>query len=164
MLEVFKSWLRHLWEISFPKPTVEPLPTAPAESSQTETEPQRMERIGRQNEARALRLSRKLFKSDQLPMATGLPFRSEPGSNADLEALDILIPTNIGLVGIQIKSSNMRHDEFVRTHKMGKIIPAIVVNPMKTDDRVLLDLESAFAAAYRIKGEHIAKQAEPVSH
>jgi hypothetical protein len=105
---------------------------------------------GEKNEERALRLTEELFLENILPppkKRSRKPYRTEQLSVLDREGYDIMVPTDIGEVGIQIKSS---YNDLMEFHRRGKgRIPAVVVNNHKKDEGLKIELASALHFAYQ---------------
>lgn len=90
---------------------------------------------GDENEKFALKLVRRLAERCEIP-ATAEPYLTGHNSERDRRGEDIVIPTALGDVGIQIKSSQKKADEFRRVHPH---IPCIVI-PVSPAEALVSDL------------------------
>lgn len=99
---------------------------------------------GRRNEQRALLIATEMHIAGLIPhTAYGdprRPYLTEPYSPLDRRGIDLVVPTNFGDIGLQIKSSKYGKRKFVQHYLDNKEriewIPCIVVNPRITDDKV----------------------------
>lgn len=103
---------------------------------------------GIKNEERALMLINTLLDTE----LSGIKHRcwethlANPFSIQDNKGYDVIIPTNKGEIGIQIKSSLKSLENFYRKHPS---IPCIVVNEYRSDERILIELRAAILHKYR---------------
>lgn len=101
--------------------------------------------VGEENEERALLIIKELAHDGLLPESAQRARICPHYSLADVRGVDILIPTDKGDVGIQIKSSYAYLEKFLQKHPD---IPSVVVNPHKTTERLKIELNSAFWHGY----------------
>lgn len=81
-------------------------------------------RIGDESEVRVLKLCLEMARWNELPPrpCKELPWRTETYSTLDLDGVDIVVPTDLGEIYIQVKSSRKRFLEFVSKPGREKII------------------------------------------
>lgn len=103
------------------------------------------ERKGAQNEGRAFRLIDEVLREKEMFALISRPYISSTYSTKDLDGYDIVIPTEKGETGIQIKSHEY-HAALFRAAKPH--IPVVVVNNDKPDARLKIELASALHYAY----------------
>jgi hypothetical protein len=103
------------------------------------------ERKGIDNEKRAFCLIDAILGEQELFALSSRPYISSTYSTEDLDGFDIVIPTDKGKTGIQIKSSGEEAGLFTvaKPH-----IPVVVVNCYKSDTRLKIELASALRYAY----------------
>jgi hypothetical protein len=64
-------------------------------------------KIGRKNEQYALAIATELSQKGLIPhVRNQLPWLTKPFSDADRDGYDLIIPTDLGAIGLQIKSSS----------------------------------------------------------
>lgn len=100
---------------------------------------------GARNENRAFRLIDQVLKEEEVFALTSRPYISPTYSTEDLDGYDIVIPTDRGKTGIQIKSSEGFAIPFQASWPH---IPVVVVNDNKPDARLKIELASALRYAY----------------
>ncbi len=109
------------------------------------------EHKGKMNEARAFSLINTIIKEENLFYLASRPYIATKYSVEDIDGFDIIIPTEDGKLGIQIKSS---YEYLMEFQKKRHNIPAVVVNDHKSDVRLKIELSSAlrYAHSQLIKG------------
>jgi hypothetical protein len=114
---------------------------------QTSKKPEftREELKGAQNETRAFKLIDDILKETGLFALVSRPYISAAYSTEDLDGYDIVIPTERGKIGIQIKSSPKAARAFKTTKPH---IPVVVVNWYKSDFQLKTELKIALHSAY----------------
>jgi hypothetical protein len=100
---------------------------------------------GARNEARAFKLIDEILKETGLFALVSRPYISSTYSTEDLDGYDIVIPTERGKIGIQIKSSPKAARVFQRAKPH---IPVVVVNWYKSDFQLKTELTIALHSAY----------------
>ena len=100
---------------------------------------------GIRNEQRAFELIDLIIREEGLSILTSRPYIAEKYSIEDLDGFDIIIPTEQGKIGIQIKSS---YKYLMLFHEKRSNIPAVVVDEYKSDTRLKIELSSALRYAY----------------
>jgi len=105
----------------------------------------RQEQKGAQSEDRAFRLIDEVLREKEMFGLTSRPYISPTYSTEDLDGYDIVIPTEKGKTGIQIKSHEY-HGTLFQAAKPH--IPVVVVNWDKPDARLKIELASALRYAY----------------
>jgi hypothetical protein len=113
---------------------------------------------GRKKELQALEITTELFQEGAFPAPPdphSHPYLTIPWSRADLAGYDLFVPTDIGIVGIQIKSSYEHMEKFIKEHRNGKTIPVVAMNRHKTEAWLRIDLKAAVLQAYRTRLEHV---------
>ena len=114
------------------------------------------ERKGAENEVRAFRLIDEVLREEAVFALASRPYISPTYSTEDLDGYDIVIPTDRGITGIQIKSSEGFAIPFQASRPH---IPVVVVNDSKPDARLKIELASALRYAYKqlLEGRVIIK-------
>lgn len=100
---------------------------------------------GRQNEQIALSVARILHIEGVDPIDSESPPPELTAANSadDMDGIDLWVPTHDGHVGIQIKSSALYAEEFIKNHRNGKVIPVVIIGEHSNVESVKIDLLSA---------------------
>ncbi len=107
---------------------------------------------GRQNEQIALSVARILHIEgvDPIDSESPPPELTAANSSDDMEGIDLWVPTHDGNVGIQIKSSTLYAEEFIKKHPNGKVIPVVIIGEHSNIESIKRDLLSAIKWAHAI--------------
>lgn len=98
------------------------------------------------NEDRALHITKSFLEKDEIPLNPKREVQiTTPFSLSDKRGYDLIVPTDRGDVGIQIKSSRKYQDEFFKKHPD---IPCVVVNEYVSDERIYIEIGAAIHYLY----------------
>ena len=98
------------------------------------------------NEQRAFRIIEDFVERERFPLNPDrITHISKHFSSQDMKGYDIIVPTDRGDVGVQIKSSMQ---EMLKFMKKKPHVPCVVVNDHKPDERLYIELSAAILHEY----------------
>ncbi len=115
------------------------------------------EKLGRDNERRALSIASELSQKGLIPHVKGrLPYLTVPKSPEDYAGYDLMIPTDLGEIGLQVKSSEYGKKLFVERFLARDDFPfiaCIVVNRHRSNTKITKQISRTCWREYYILQE-----------